>query len=155
VLFGKTMLSRQSIEGPANPDKVSKIGEKRPEVRLILAAPRGFCAGVRRAIDAVRDALSVHGAPVYVRRAIVHNLEVVRTLEAEDAIFVSELDEAPSEINRAELPDGGVIGVFAAASTPETSVQEIIAALSVRYRLIVEEVETVREATVFKRLAIP
>ena len=67
----------------------------RPEIRVILAAPRGFCAGVRRAIDAVRDALSRHGAPVYVRRAIVHNLEVVRTLEAEGAVFVEELDEIP------------------------------------------------------------
>ena len=63
---------------------------------MLLAAPRGFCAGVRRAIDAVRDALSKHGAPVYVRRAIVHNLEVVRRLEAEGAIFVEELDEVPA-----------------------------------------------------------
>ena len=70
--------------------------DDRPELRLILAAPRGFCAGVRRAIDAVRDALLKHGAPVYVRRAIVHNLEVVRTLEAEGAVFVEELDEVPA-----------------------------------------------------------
>lgn len=65
------------------------------EIRVLLAAPRGFCAGVIRAIDAVRDALLIHGAPVYVRRAIVHNLEVVRSLEAEGAIFIQELDEAP------------------------------------------------------------
>ncbi|MDQ3245815.1 MAG: 4-hydroxy-3-methylbut-2-enyl diphosphate reductase [Pseudomonadota bacterium] len=65
------------------------------EVKLLLAAPRGFCAGVRRAIDAVRDALKVHGAPVYVRRAIVHNLAVVRSLEAEGAIFVQEIDQVP------------------------------------------------------------
>lgn len=64
-------------------------------LRLLLASPRGFCAGVRRAIDAVRDALARHGAPVYVRRPIVHNLEVVRALEAEGAIFVEELDEVP------------------------------------------------------------
>lgn len=70
-------------------------GEDRPEIRVLVAAPRGFCAGVRRAIDAVRDALSKHGAPVYVRRAIVHNLEVVRNLEAEGAIFVEKLDEVP------------------------------------------------------------
>ena len=62
----------------------------------MLAAPRGFCAGVRRAIDAVRDALTKHGAPVYVRRAIVHNLDVVRALEGEGAVFVQELDEVPS-----------------------------------------------------------
>lgn len=64
-------------------------------ITVLLASPRGFCAGVRRAIDAVRDALERHGAPVYVRRPIVHNLEVVRTLEAEGAIFVEELDEVP------------------------------------------------------------
>lgn len=65
------------------------------EMRILLAAPRGFCAGVRRAIDAVRDALAEHGRPVYVRRPIVHNLDVVRSLEAEGAIFVEELDEVP------------------------------------------------------------
>lgn len=71
------------------------FGGARPEIRVLLAAPRGFCAGVRRAIDAVRDALVKHGAPVYVRRAIVHNLDVVRSLEAEGAIFVEELEEVP------------------------------------------------------------
>ena len=79
-------------------------GEDRPEIRVLLSAPRGFCAGVRRAIDAVRDALSKHGAPIYVRRAIVHNLEVVRSLEAEGAIFVEELDEVP----------GGAVVLFSA-----------------------------------------
>lgn len=310
--------------------------EKRPEVKVLLASPRGFCAGVRRAIDAVRDALSVHGAPVYVRRAIVHNLEVVRSLEAEGAIFVEEVAEAPEgavvifsahgvspaiaadaarrgvqaydavcplvakvhreverhersgrrlilighrghpeiegtlghvsaenvfvvnsaaevaalplgqnvpaayavqttysvddaqqivqalrerfadlaepstsdicyattnrqaaareiaaradaiivagagfssnanrlaevagalcdsvqlvacadEIDWSKLPERGVIGVTAAASTPETAVQEILEALYVRYRVIIEELESVRETTVFKRLAI-
>lgn len=64
-------------------------------LRLLLAAPRGFCAGVIRAIDAVRDALRVHGAPVYVRRAIVHNLSVVAELEAEGAVFVEEIEEVP------------------------------------------------------------
>ena len=67
-----------------------------PELKVVLAAPRGFCAGVRRAIDAVTDALAAHGAPVYVRRAIVHNLEVVRELEEQGAIFVQELDEIPA-----------------------------------------------------------
>lgn len=64
-------------------------------LHVILAAPRGFCAGVTRAINAVRQALERHGPPVYVRRPIVHNLEVVRSLEAEGAIFVEELDEVP------------------------------------------------------------
>lgn len=66
-----------------------------PEVEVYLAAPRGFCAGVRRAIDVVHDALALHGAPVYVRRPIVHNLAVVRDLEAEGAVFVEELDQVP------------------------------------------------------------
>ena len=76
-------------------DPPAALAEK-PAVRLLLASPRGFCAGVRRAINAVRDALAVHGAPVYVRHAIVHNMEVVRELEAEGAIFVDELDEVPA-----------------------------------------------------------
>lgn len=62
---------------------------------LLLAAPRGFCAGVRRAIDAVEEALERFGPPVYVRRPIVHNLSVVRSLEAKGAIFVEELDAVP------------------------------------------------------------
>ena len=74
---------------------VSKPSEQQPELRILLASPRGFCAGVRRAIDAVRDALKKHGAPIYVRHAIVHNLDVVRELEGEGAIFVEELDEIP------------------------------------------------------------
>jgi 4-hydroxy-3-methylbut-2-enyl diphosphate reductase len=74
----------------------ARAGENLPDLKVLLAGPRGFCAGVRRAIDAVRDALASHGAPVYVRRAIVHNLEVVRELEAQGAIFVQELDEIPA-----------------------------------------------------------
>jgi 4-hydroxy-3-methylbut-2-enyl diphosphate reductase len=66
-----------------------------PPMDVLLAAPRGFCAGVRRAIEAVEDALRVHGAPIYVRRAIVHNLTVVRALEAKGAVFVKELSEVP------------------------------------------------------------
>lgn len=66
------------------------------QLTVLLAAPRSFCAGVVRAIAAVRDALRLYGAPVYVRRPIVHNLEVVRTLEAEGAIFVEELDAVPA-----------------------------------------------------------
>jgi 4-hydroxy-3-methylbut-2-enyl diphosphate reductase len=62
---------------------------------LLLAAPRGFCAGVTRAIDAVEEALERFGAPVYVRRPIVHNLAVVRSLEAKGAVFVEELDQVP------------------------------------------------------------
>jgi 4-hydroxy-3-methylbut-2-enyl diphosphate reductase len=78
-------------------------------VRVLLAAPRGFCAGVRRAIDGVEAALARYGAPVYVRRPIVHNLAVVRALEAKGAVFVQELDE---------VPDGAVV-VMSAHGIPQ------------------------------------
>ncbi len=63
--------------------------------RVLLAKPRGYCAGVDRAVDTVEQALRLYGAPVYVRKQIVHNLYVVRTLEAKGAIFVDEADEVP------------------------------------------------------------
>ena len=63
--------------------------------KLLLAAPRGYCAGVDRAVDAVEKALELYGAPVYVRKEIVHNRFVVDTLAARGAIFVDETDEVP------------------------------------------------------------
>jgi 4-hydroxy-3-methylbut-2-enyl diphosphate reductase len=68
----------------------------RPHLRVVLAGPRGFCAGVDRAIRVVEEALRRYGAPVYVRHEIVHNRTVVETLEAQGAIFVEELDEVPA-----------------------------------------------------------
>ncbi len=65
-----------------------------PEV--VLAQPRGFCAGVDRAIDIVERAIELHGAPIYVRHEIVHNRYVVQDLRAKGAVFIDELDEAPS-----------------------------------------------------------
>ncbi len=67
----------------------------RPPLTIYLAAPRGFCAGVDRAIQIVELALEKYGPPVYVRHAIVHNRYVVDTLKAKGAIFVEELDEIP------------------------------------------------------------
>jgi len=67
----------------------------RPPLTIYLASPRGFCAGVDRAIQIVELALEKYGAPVYVRHAIVHNRYVVDTLKAKGAIFVEELDEIP------------------------------------------------------------
>lgn len=64
--------------------------------RVIVAAPRGYCAGVDRAVVTVHQALQKFGSPVYVRKQIVHNKHVVKTLEAKGAIFVEELDEVPS-----------------------------------------------------------
>ncbi len=68
----------------------------RVPLRIILAKPRGFCAGVERAIDIVERALGKFGAPVYVRHEIVHNKRVVETLKARGAIFVEEVDEIPT-----------------------------------------------------------
>ncbi len=66
-------------------------------MRLILAQPRGFCAGVVRAVEIVDRALAMHGSPVYVRHEIVHNAHVVDKLKAKGAIFVEELDEVPND----------------------------------------------------------
>ena len=63
---------------------------------VLLASPRGFCAGVERAIEIVERALELHGAPIYVRHEIVHNKYVVDDLRAKGAVFVEELDEVPT-----------------------------------------------------------
>ncbi len=70
----------------------------RPPLTILLAAPRGFCAGVDRAILVVERALEKFGAPVYVRHEIVHNRHVVDALKAKGAIFVDELDEVPDDV---------------------------------------------------------
>ena len=67
----------------------------KPPLHVLLCAPRGFCAGVVRAIDVVERALQIYGAPVYVRHEIVHNRHVVEGLKAKGAVFVRELDEVP------------------------------------------------------------
>ncbi|MEM6900137.1 MAG: 4-hydroxy-3-methylbut-2-enyl diphosphate reductase [Pseudomonadota bacterium] len=71
--------------------------EVRPQLLIQLAAPRGFCAGVDRAIQIVEEAIEKWGAPVYVRHEIVHNAHVVSRLEALGAVFVEELDECPDD----------------------------------------------------------
>jgi len=82
---------------------------RRP-LTILLAGPRGFCAGVDRAIQIVETALARYGAPVYVRHEIVHNRFVVESLEAKGAIFVDELDEVPE----------GVPVVFSAHGVPKS-----------------------------------
>ncbi len=67
-----------------------------PTKRVVVAAPRGYCAGVDRAVVTVEQALELYGPPVYVRKQIVHNRHVVEDLEAHGAIFVDELDQVPS-----------------------------------------------------------
>jgi 4-hydroxy-3-methylbut-2-en-1-yl diphosphate reductase len=85
-----------------------------PPLRVLIAAPRGFCAGVDRAIEIVELALERYGAPVYVRHEIVHNTFVVEGLRAKGAVFVEELDE---------VPDGGHV-VFSAHGVPKAVPQE-------------------------------
>jgi 4-hydroxy-3-methylbut-2-enyl diphosphate reductase len=83
----------------------------KPSLHVILAGPRGFCAGVDRAIKIVEEALKRHGAPVYVRHEIVHNRFVVEALERQGAVFVEELDE---------IPDDGQPVVFSAHGVPKS-----------------------------------
>ena len=64
--------------------------------RVLLASPRGYCAGVERAVETVEKALEHYGAPVYVRKQIVHNIHVVRDLEARGAIFVEDERDVPA-----------------------------------------------------------
>lgn len=67
-------------------------------IQIKLANPRGFCAGVDRAIDIVNRALDVFGPPIYVRHEVVHNRFVVETLRERGAVFVEELDEVPDDV---------------------------------------------------------
>ena len=71
------------------------LQQEKPALRVLLAKPRGFCAGVERAIEIVERALALYGPPVYVRHEIVHNKHVVESLRAQGAVFVEELDEIP------------------------------------------------------------
>lgn len=75
---------------------MSETTQPADSVEVVLAQPRGFCAGVDRAIDIVERALEIHGAPIYVRHEIVHNRYVVQDLREKGAIFIEELHEAPS-----------------------------------------------------------
>lgn len=75
--------------------KNNAITDNEPAGKVLLAAPRGYCAGVDRAVIAVEKALEHYGAPIYVRKQIVHNKHVVASLEKRGAIFVDEVDEAP------------------------------------------------------------
>ena len=100
---GQVLYDRRAI-GPKAPM------HQKPHLHVLLAGPRGFCAGVDRAIRVVEEAIRRYGAPVYVRHEIVHNRTVVEQLEAQGAIFVEELDEVP--------PDAHV--VFSAHGVPKS-----------------------------------
>ena len=94
---------------PAN-EAPAKTETPRPALHILLAAPRGFCAGVDRAVQIVEQALARYGAPVYVRHEIVHNRYVVEGLEKRGAIFVDELDQ---------VPDGAPV-IFSAHGVPKS-----------------------------------
>ena len=81
--------------------------------RVLLASPRGYCAGVERAVETVELALEHYGAPVYVRKQIVHNIHVVRDLEARGAIFVEEETEVPRGATVVYSAHGVAPSVFA------------------------------------------
>ncbi len=88
---------------------------RKPPLRVMLCSPRGFCAGVVRAIDSVERALAVYGPPVYVRHEIVHNRYVVEGLRAKGAVFVDELDE---------IPDTDAPVIFSAHGVPRAVPEE-------------------------------
>ena len=84
--------------------------EKKRKIDVWLASPRGFCAGVERAIEIVERAIELHGPPVYVRHEIVHNKRVVETLRAKGAVFVEEVDDVPD----------GAVTIFSAHGVAES-----------------------------------
>ena len=88
---------------------IASSSDRLPDLRVIIAAPRGFCAGVDRAVTIVERAVERFGAPVYVRHEIVHNAHVVDALKLQGAVFVEELDEVPA----------GVPVVFSAHGVPK------------------------------------
>ncbi|MBM3595814.1 MAG: 4-hydroxy-3-methylbut-2-enyl diphosphate reductase, partial [Alphaproteobacteria bacterium] len=88
----------------------ASLSADKPPLRVLIAAPRGFCAGVERAIEIVERALDHYGAPVFVRHEIVHNRFVVERLKAKGAVFVEELNE---------VPDGAPV-IFSAHGVPKS-----------------------------------
>ncbi|MEO0399885.1 MAG: 4-hydroxy-3-methylbut-2-enyl diphosphate reductase [Pseudomonadota bacterium] len=100
--INKTMTKQDSdlsitAHSPKNASLQANTATDKADLRIRLASPRGFCAGVSRAIEAVEDALAQHGAPVYVRHEIVHNAHVVDRLRAMGAVFVDDLTDAPND----------------------------------------------------------
>jgi 4-hydroxy-3-methylbut-2-enyl diphosphate reductase len=90
-------LTPAASDKPASEKPADKTPVEGKPLKLLIAAPRGFCAGVDRAIEIVERSLERYGAPVYVRHEIVHNKYVVEELKAKGAIFVKELDEVPDD----------------------------------------------------------
>src|SRR3954454_284828 len=105
------MLDKNAIRNPKMADSEAISAAPKPPLRVLLCSPRGFCAGVVRAIDSVQRALALYGPPVYVRHEIVHNRHVVESLRAKGAVFVEELDE---------IPDTDAPVIFSAHGVPKS-----------------------------------
>ncbi len=131
VMFPKHRSIGVTLRPRAFPDRLTEIkglsafmsalnqdscASAKPPLTLLLAAPRGFCAGVDRAIQIVEQALQKFGAPVYVRHEIVHNRFVVESLRAKGAVFVKELDEIPETAQPVIFSAHGVAKAIPAAA---------------------------------------
>src|SRR6266850_4082347 len=90
------MVCRPASERAGSQAERCRMTRSNKPLTILLASPRGFCAGVERAVQIVERALERYGAPVYVRHEIVHNRFVVESLESKGAVFVDELDEVPT-----------------------------------------------------------
>ncbi|MBB3808289.1 4-hydroxy-3-methylbut-2-enyl diphosphate reductase [Pseudochelatococcus contaminans] len=101
----------------ASLSSIETSSANKPPLEVLICAPRGFCAGVVRAIDAVEKALRIYGPPVYVRHEIVHNKYVVESLRRKGAIFVDELDE---------IPDTQAPVIFSAHGVPKSVPSEAV-----------------------------
>ncbi|KMO27180.1 4-hydroxy-3-methylbut-2-enyl diphosphate reductase [Methylobacterium aquaticum] len=106
------------MSAPVNQTDAGAAAPAKPPLEILLCAPRGFCAGVVRAIDVVERALALYGPPVYVRHEIVHNKYVVESLKRKGAVFVAELDE---------VPDGKAPVIFSAHGVAKTVPQNAVA----------------------------
>src|SRR5688500_12102996 len=104
----------KAVSGAALGTMASVTSPRTPRKRVLLAKPRGYCAGVDRAVQTVEKALELYGPPVYVRKEIVHNKHVVNTLRERGAIFVEENDE---------VPEGAIVVFSAHGVAPEVHEQ--------------------------------
>ena len=139
--------------------------------RVLLASPRGYCAGVERAVDTVELALEHYGAPIYVRKQIVHNAHVVRDLERRGAVFVDNVTQVPrgslvdvaraggvdayliddeSEIDDAWLDGVESVGLTSGASAPESLVHRVVGWFRERGVSQVESLDGTFEDVFFK-----
>jgi 4-hydroxy-3-methylbut-2-enyl diphosphate reductase len=106
---------REARRQRASRDLHVAVSQEKSPLQVLLCSPRGFCAGVVRAIESVERALALYGAPVYVRHEIVHNRYVVDSLRKKGAIFVEDLSE---------VPDDGAPVIFSAHGVPRDVPEE-------------------------------